>query len=289
MDYIKQIEKALIYIENNLESPIRVDEVTAITNYSYAHFHRIFESMLGETVGHYIRSRRLTKAAHELLYTNRRIIDIAISLQFDSHESFSRAFKHYYKISPSEYRTNRINTLIGNRMPMTMPDLQHRYQNITIQPDIVERQSRLLIGFSFPFQNSVRIKKWAELHERVNEIRTIVPNSYRYGVFDSCSECSYTLFSDASIIREFIGVEVYNDTCLPEGMVSKTLSGGKFARFTHKGAARDIYKTYQYIWGTWIPYSQIELDERNDYECYTDKFLGINNVNSQIELYVPIK
>jgi len=43
------------------------------------------------------------------------------------------------------------------------------------------------------------------------------------------------------------------------------------------------------IWGTWIPYSQIELDTRNDYECYTDKFLGINNVNSQIELYVPIK
>lgn len=79
MDYLEQLEKAIEFIENNINEDIKVDEVAGVVGYSYYHFHRIFEAVLGETAGNYIRSRRLARAANDLLYTDRRILDIAVS------------------------------------------------------------------------------------------------------------------------------------------------------------------------------------------------------------------
>jgi AraC family transcriptional regulator len=65
------------------------DEVADAAGYSYYHFHRIFEAALGETVGNYIRSRRLCRAAGELLYTDKKILDMrsAISLILRKHST----------------------------------------------------------------------------------------------------------------------------------------------------------------------------------------------------------
>ncbi|HBF4228528.1 TPA: GyrI-like domain-containing protein, partial [Clostridioides difficile] len=44
-----------------------------------------------------------------------------------------------------------------------------------------------------------------------------------------------------------------------------------------------------YIWGTWFLSSKEELDIRDDFEVYDERFLGPSNVNSQIDIYIPIK
>ena len=106
MNYLEQLEKAVIFIENNLSEDIRVDEAAGAAGYSYYHFHRIFEALLGETAGNYIRSRRLRRAADELLYTDKRILDIAVYYRFESQEAFSRSFKKAFKVSPGTYRTS---------------------------------------------------------------------------------------------------------------------------------------------------------------------------------------
>lgn len=55
----------------------------------------------------YIRKRRLSCAAHDLLITSKRIIDIAVEYQFQSQESFTRAFKKMFGITPGKYRKSR--------------------------------------------------------------------------------------------------------------------------------------------------------------------------------------
>ena len=73
-----------MYIENHLGDPLTVEEVARHAGYSYYHLTRVFSALLGESVGSYIKKRRLSNGARELLYTDRRIIDIAISHGFES-------------------------------------------------------------------------------------------------------------------------------------------------------------------------------------------------------------
>ncbi|WP_249662474.1 helix-turn-helix domain-containing protein, partial [Lysinibacillus fusiformis] len=52
----------------------------------------------------YIRIRRLAMAASYLMYSNVSILTIAFTLQFQSQEAFTRAFKEVYALPPGKYR-----------------------------------------------------------------------------------------------------------------------------------------------------------------------------------------
>ncbi len=55
-------------------------------------------------LGEYIRKRRLCRAAILVRLTAKSMLDIALSLHFDSQQSFSREFKKLFGCSPREYR-----------------------------------------------------------------------------------------------------------------------------------------------------------------------------------------
>ena len=137
MDYRKSLEQAVIYIEANLREDIRVEEVAKAAGYSYYHLNRQFYSLLGETIGSYIKKRRLADGAKRLLYTDERIIDIAIDSGFESSEAFSRAFKAVYRVSPQLYRTNRLDAYVGAKERLDQGLLQHLIANVTVHPKIV--------------------------------------------------------------------------------------------------------------------------------------------------------
>ena len=72
---------------------ITARDAAEAVSYSYYHFHRYFSAVMGETIGSYIRGRRLTQAAWELTHSKKKIIDIGLSLYFESAESFTRLLK----------------------------------------------------------------------------------------------------------------------------------------------------------------------------------------------------
>jgi AraC family transcriptional regulator len=95
---------ALEYIENNLRADITVAEIAAAAGYSLYHFIRTFNHTVQHTPYDYLMRRRLSTAALKLLESDRRILDIAVDLQFKNHETFSRAFKRMFGIQPSQWR-----------------------------------------------------------------------------------------------------------------------------------------------------------------------------------------
>ena len=56
------IGRAVIFIETNLYEPLTVESVADAVSYSYYHFHRYFQAVMGETIGSYIRSRRYSSS-----------------------------------------------------------------------------------------------------------------------------------------------------------------------------------------------------------------------------------
>jgi len=284
------LEKAIIFIENNLYEPISPRNVANEVSYSYYHFHRYFHVMMGETISEYIRFRRLTEAAKSLLYTEKRILDIAVSLHFKSHEAFTRAFKNRYGVTPKQYRNNRIDTLIGNTMQLDANELLHRSSKITLTPEIIIVPSKTIMGIRFEtsIANNQSIKQWDILSKQVTKMKNTSANSNRYSFFEANNNCEIELFNEDSLTTEFIGIEFDNTSIASNKMLIKEFSGGKYAKFVHTGTVNTLYMTYRYIWGTWFANSNKQLDMRDDFECYTERFLGTKSDKSQIDIYFPI-
>lgn len=102
-----KIQDSIDYIEKNLCDAIKIAEIAKQSHYSEFHFNRLFQTAIGTSVMSYVRERRLSEAAIDLIETNEKITDIALKYQFSSEESFSRAFKNKYGASPRYYRNTQ--------------------------------------------------------------------------------------------------------------------------------------------------------------------------------------
>ncbi|MEJ8555085.1 AraC family transcriptional regulator [Tepidibacter sp. Z1-5] len=287
MEYLNTFERAVIYIENHLGEDINVIDVAKEAGYSYYHFTRIFQSLLGESIGNYIQKRRLSNGAKELLYSDKKIINIALENGFDSPEAFSRAFKAVYRVSPKQYRNNRLEVFIGNKKEISMDLLKHITTNITVQPEIKYIDDIYVAGI----HGVSSINNIYSLWQRFEDVADIIPNKHHsertFGICEQLQE-THTLNYDMDF-SEVIGMEVTCYDNLPAGIVAKTIPAGKYAVFTHRGLLSAILKTYEYIWGTWVLLTKEVLDERANFELYDKRFLGRDNEQSEMDIYIPIK
>lgn len=106
MSYGENIRQSIDFIEQHLSEEITLDNLAQLSYFSKYHFHRMFKSTIGKTLMEYVRERRLIRAAHELIYSSKKITDIAFDLSFNSQDAFDKAFKRMYGITPKEYRKN---------------------------------------------------------------------------------------------------------------------------------------------------------------------------------------
>jgi AraC-like DNA-binding protein len=102
--------KILDYIEKHLNEDMDVDKIAAISGYSKFHLERIFATENGCTIYKYIKSRRLTEAARQLIFSEQSITDIGFDAGYDSQQAFTLAFKKVYNITPKVYRDKNIFT-----------------------------------------------------------------------------------------------------------------------------------------------------------------------------------
>ena len=106
MDIIKQLNNAIAYIEENLCNEIDTNRIAEIALCPYEKFKRFFCYMSDMSVNDYIRKRRLTLAAYDLLKGRERIIDLTVKYGYSSADSFTRAFAKQHGILPTEVSEN---------------------------------------------------------------------------------------------------------------------------------------------------------------------------------------
>lgn len=105
-DYIKRINLALKYIDAHLDTKLTLNTIAEVSYYSPYHFHRIFKAIIGETLNDYIIRQRVEKAAIQLITKKDiTVAELAEHYGFNSHAVFTRTFKKYYNVSPTEFKT----------------------------------------------------------------------------------------------------------------------------------------------------------------------------------------
>jgi AraC-like DNA-binding protein len=108
VNWIQSLSRAIDIIEKNLTNELSIDELASQAYTSSSHFQLVFHLVMGITVGEYIRNRRMSLAAQDLLQPTSRIMDVAIRYQYDTQESFSKAFTRFHGVPPSKIQRGRV-------------------------------------------------------------------------------------------------------------------------------------------------------------------------------------
>lgn len=94
-------------------------------------------------------------------------------------------------------------------------------------------------------------------------------------------------FDPTRSFEKWAAVEVSDWANIPEGLETLSLPGGKYAVFHYKGSSTDT-SIYQYIFGSWLPQSDFELDQRPHFEILGSKYRN-NDPESEEEIWIPIR
>jgi len=102
----EKIKKVISYIEENYMFNISREGLAAFIDSNPDYFGRCFKLFTGMKISEYINKIRIEEAAKMLQNTDRKIIDIALSVGFENLSTFNKSFYKMMNIIPSQYRKN---------------------------------------------------------------------------------------------------------------------------------------------------------------------------------------
>lgn len=264
-----RLNELIHYIENNLTEKIEYKNLAKILLVNEYTLHRIFYFITNITLSDYIRKRRLSMAALDLLERHHKVLDIAIKYQYESGTSFSRAFKKMMGFLPKDIHKNMDNI---------------KYFPILTFEDVGEEQKELIFekieNISFEFYtihkhvkmnhiSEMASKFWEDVYREKGDI--FEGNAYglvEYNVYN---------YNDNSDVTYHIA-----STKKFEGSTKYTINNKKFLIFEIDSIeGKAIGKFTHDIYVNFIPYSGYNLDNVPDIEEYID--------NKRTKIYIAVK
>jgi len=284
MAWVESLQKAIDYIEDHLLDNMTIEQIARQANSSQFHFQRTFSILTDMTIGEYIRRRRLTFAAQELIKTNEKIIDLALKYGYDSPEAFSKAFRRQHGITPTEARRNMGKLKSYNRLVIQVSlkgaePMQYR---------IVEKDSFEVVGVkeSFSWENGENLigipKMWKKAHgEGIVDTLVEVNDGAIKGILGVC-------FDPLSNGEIDYWVAAASKSKKLENLESLTIPASKWSVFEVHGAMPDaIQRAWKKIHTEWFPSSGYVHAGTPDLEVYTNDNPSSSDCYS--EIWIPIK
>lgn len=154
LDNVQAVQRMQDYIEQNIQNPITLRDLSRSAGYSPFHCARIFKELTGRAPFEYIRTLRLTGAALKLRDEQVKVVDVALDFVFDSHEGFTRAFSKEFGVTPHKYSKNPlpINLFMPTRIRERYlyllkgeHSMERKNTNQSVFVQVVERPERKLL------------------------------------------------------------------------------------------------------------------------------------------------
>ena len=290
MDYVKNFQKAIDYIEDNIKEGIDYREVAKRVYLSEFHFQKLFLVLTGYTLGDYIRRRKLSLAADELRGGNRKVIDVALDFGYDSPESFARAFTKFHGVTPSKAKSGAkcvCFSKLSVKITVSGGSLMD-YKIVTLgEVKLVGKRGR------FEKQQemtSVAISKfWAGCKKEGVTDKIIGHIPKEKPVFHGLLGVSIAAGSkDGNNTFPYAIASEYHGEPVEDGLEVITLPASKYAVFTAKGRMPEAFvEMYSRICKEFFVQSGYEYGEGAEIEVYPSD--DVLNPDFTCEIWIAVK
>jgi AraC family transcriptional regulator len=281
--YLESLNRAVQFIENNLDKKILLKDVAQEAFLSEFHFHRIFKSLTGETVKDFLQRLKIERAAIRLKHSKDEIGQIACDNGYENHETFTRAFKKYFQLTPQEYRDAIQQITIRKQSDYQNKDIDLEKLNIgkpiiKYLPDLHLAYIRHTGSYDKVASSFQRLMLWAATHL----ILKFKPTTL--GIIHDNPD-----LTDEEKIR-FDACMIISKEVKPKGEIGyKKIEGGKFATFTYKGTYENFYPVYDYIYNVCVFEKGWALDDKPAIEWYIKSPPFYKPENYVTDFCIPIK
>lgn len=161
--------------------------------------------------------------------------------------------------------------------------------DLKMEHRIVRISPKKLIGkrLKMSLSNNRTFELWQSFMSNKKDINnSLATDLFSMQVFDASLD--FKDFNQDTEFEKWAAVEVQDFNIIPNDMEPYTLPGGLYAVFVHKGAASAGHKTFQYIFGIWLPKSEYVLDNRPHFELLGEKYKN-ENPDSEEEVWIPVR
>ncbi|MFN0299457.1 MAG: GyrI-like domain-containing protein [Burkholderiales bacterium] len=278
-EYQSRMHRVIEHIDRHLEDALDLDTLASVANFSPFHFHRLFAAWMGETLGDYLRRRRVEIAAMRLAAQPRlSVLNSALSVGFGSAEAFSRAFRVRFGCSPSAWRLEQatqrgaksnpgqMNSNLGHALIHRPADHEasptsHKASIMKVQ--VIDRQPATVAYLRHlgPYGKPIE-QFWMNTYYAWAATNNLLDRP-RYGIshddpgITAAEQCRYD--ACAEVPPEFVA---------SGGALKTTLPGGKYAMLDFKGTGERIGEAWSALLRDWLPSSGLQLDARPCFEYY---------------------
>ena len=282
MDWIKIIENALRYIEENLSGELTVDRIAEKVNISPFYFQKGFSMLCGYSVGEYIRMRRLSVAGSELVTSDNKVIDLALKYGYDSPDSFTKAFTRFHGSTPTDVR--RKGALLKSFAPLHIKIILDGGN--TMEYRVEEKPAFRVMGvskiFSYETANADIPQYWDEIHVQA----AVKPVEGMYGIcFDEEMGGNRFRYMIADGLEEGVAEE--------KNLETYEVPRHTWAIFPCRGAMPlSLQEVNRRIFSEWLPASNYEIAEGYNIEYYSDSAEfkdGTQDPDYYAEVWIPVR
>ncbi|HZH88663.1 MAG TPA: AraC family transcriptional regulator [Chitinophagaceae bacterium] len=286
MEGFKQINNSIDYLEKNLCSNIKIEQVAKVAGVSKYHYQRMFHMLTGVTVAEYIRYRRLTLAAYELLKSKSKVIDVALKYGYSTPESFSKAFQKLHGISPSCVKDKEIALQAYPRFFLQIQVKGNKKMKYTIKEKapftIVGKEMNAAINMK---ENFALIPGFWDECTRMGLCKKLFEIQGDLGLLGVCFDVDY----EQEKLTYLSAVEK------PEGksdneynLVEKVIPASTWAVFEVTGKMPEsIHQLWQHIFSEWFPDTGYQYVKKPDFEAYHLK--SVKNLEGKAEIWISIE
>lgn len=265
MEWLKQLNQAIEYIEANLAGDISYEEAAKIACCSTYYFQRMFSYVAGISLSEYIRRRKMSKAAFELQVNDAvKVSDIGSKYGYISPTSFNRAFQKVHGVSPTVAR--REGTVLNSFLPLSFTinvtggeSMRYRIEKkapIRIVGTRVALQEEQEQNFQIVpqfWKDILNSKLFLEINKLNNQIPTGI-----LGV---------TVYENPENIHYYIAAST--DETVPENLVEYEILEATWVIFECNGRFPDSIQTiFKRFLTEWLPFSGYEYAQLPDIEVY---------------------